>query len=208
MKKSYAFIFVLSLILLDQLLKFYIKLNYLPGETHAVLGNWFKLQFVENEGMAWGWKYGGDVGKLILTLFRLIAVIVGFFVVNHFFKKQYHTGLIICVCLVYAGAIGNLIDSMFYGLIFDATYNPDFYTQYSVHAHAFTGHGYAGLFYGKVVDMLYFPIIDAKFPNWLPLVGGEPFEFFSPVFNIADSCISVGVILIFIFQKKFFSSKK
>ena len=196
---------ILAIIFADQALKFYIKLNYASGEEHKIIGNWFRLHFVENEGMAWGWKFGGGFGKIALTLFRLVAVIWGSFLIKDFIKKHYHKGFIICAGLIYAGALGNLIDSMFYGVIFDTSFNPDTYENAQVVAKAFTGTHYGTFLHGKVVDMLYFPIIShAHFPSWFPIWGGEEFEFFRPVFNIADASISFGVITILIFQNKFF----
>lgn len=205
MKARHVFFIILGVILADQALKFYIKLNYYAGEEHAVLGSWFNLHFVENEGMAWGWKFGGGFGKIALTLFRLVAVIWGTFLLKDFIRKNYHRGFIICAALIYAGALGNLIDSLFYGLIFDNS------SQFSQNiARLFPpGGGYAGLFHGKVVDMLYFPIIrNAHFPSWVPFWGGEDFEFFRPVFNIADASISFGVIFILIFQNRFFKKEQ
>jgi signal peptidase II len=183
--------FIVAIIVIDQLLKFYIKLNFFLGEEHQVIGSWFRLHFVENEGMAWGLKFGGEFGKIALTLFRLAAVIWGSFLIKGFIQKQYHTGFIICAALIYAGALGNLIDSMFYGLLFEASIP------------------YTTMVHGKVVDMFYFPIItDAQFPSWMPIWGGESFEFFRPVFNFADMAISSGVIALFIFQSKFFPSEE
>lgn len=158
---------------------------------------WFQIYFVENEGMAWGWKFGGDWGKMALTLFRLAAVIFGVFYISNIIRNKYPKGFIICVALIFAGALGNLIDSMFYGLIFEES-------SYTSVAKMFPAKGYAGFLHGRVVDMMYFPIIHAHYPSWFPFVGGEEFEFFSPVFNIADASISLGVIILFIFQKKFF----
>lgn len=170
------------------------------GEQITLIPHWFRLFFIENEGMAWGWKFGGEWGKMALTLFRLIAVIFGVFYIKSIVSKQYHKGFIFCVALIFAGALGNLIDSMFYGLIFSpseegfplATLFP-------------SGGGYAGFLHGRVVDMLYLPIIENKtLPDWLPFWGGERFTFFSPIFNIADASISIGVIAILLLQKKFF----
>ena len=208
LKKQTVIILVLAIILLDQGLKFYIKLNYFAGEEHKVLGEWFRLHFVENEGMAWGWKFGGDVGKITLTVFRLIAVIWGTFLIRDFIRKQYHKGFIICTALIYAGALGNLIDSMFYGLFFDSTYNLGNHQNFEVVAHLLTGKGYGSFLQGKVVDMLYFPLFKSNFPSWFPFWGGERFEFFSPVFNVADASITIGVLLIFVFQNKFFKKPK
>lgn len=187
--------------LADQALKIYIKTHFYINEHHNVIGEWFRLHFVENEGMAYGWKFGGDGGKMLLTLFRLGAVIFGVWYLRSIIQKKYHWGFIVCAGLIFAGALGNLIDSMFYGMIFE----PSVYGSMHV-AKMFPEHGYAGFLHGKVVDMLYFPIIrDAHFPNWVPVWGGEDFEFFRPIFNIADASISIGVITILIFQKKFFS---
>ncbi len=191
------------IIFIDQAIKFYIKLNYFIGEEHLLLGSWARLHFVENEGMAWGLKFGGDFGKIILTLFRLAAVIWGSFLIKGFIEKKYHNGFIICAALIYAGAVGNLIDSLFYGMIFQQS------VPFTTHVAVFlpeTG-GYAPFLHGKVVDMFYFPIIrDAHFPSWFPIWGGEAFEFFRPVFNFADAAISSGVISLFVFQSKFFDN--
>jgi signal peptidase II len=200
-KARQTVLLILLVIFADQALKFYIKLNFYAGEEHKIIGNWFRLHFVENEGMAWGWKFGGGFGKIILTLFRLVAVIWGSFLLRDFIRKKYHRGFIICAALIYAGALGNLIDSLFYGIIFDAS-NP--FSQNLAKLFP-AGGGYAGLLHGKVVDMLYFPIIsNTHYPSWVPFVGGEDFEFFRPVFNIADASISAGVITILIFQNRFF----
>jgi signal peptidase II len=202
----HALLLTLFILLVDQILKVYIKTHYFLGQEHLIT-NWFRLHFIENEGMAYGWKLGGEWGKLALTLFRLVAVIFGTFYIRHIIRQNYHIGFVICATLIYAGAIGNLIDSLFYGLIFE---NSDPFTQNVAHSFmdkGFTG-GYAGFLHGKVVDMLYFPIItDATVPKWVPVWGGEPFEFFRPVFNIADASISIGVLTILLFQKRFFSPK-
>jgi signal peptidase II len=194
---------VALIIIIDQALKFYIKLNYFIGEEHLLIGEWARLHFVENEGMAWGLKFGGDFGKIILTLFRLGAVIWGVFLIKGFIAKKYHNGFIICASLIFAGAVGNLIDSMFYGMIFDQSMS--FTTQVAT---LFPKNGgYASFLHGRVVDMFYFPIVrDAHFPTWFPIWGGEEFEFFRPVFNFADVAISTGVIALFVFQKRFFGT--
>jgi signal peptidase II len=192
------------IIVIDQAIKFYIKLNYFIGEEHLLLGTWARLHFVENEGMAWGLKFGGDFGKIILTLFRLIAVIWGAFLIRGFIAKKYHNGFIICAALIFAGAVGNLIDSLFYGIIFEQSV--PYTTQVAVFMPK--SGGYASFLHGKVVDMFYFPIVqNAHFPSWFPIWGGEEFEFFRPVFNFADASISVGVITLFIFQNKFFGKE-
>jgi signal peptidase II len=201
-KKKHIVILILLILLVDQVFKFYIKLNYHLGEDHSVIGSWFRLHFVENEGMAWGWKLGesGSWGKLALTLFRLVAVFFGVYFINKIIKEKYHKGFILCVALIFAGAVGNLIDSLFYGMIFEVS---DPLTR-NVATLFPEGGGYAGFLHGKVVDMLYFPIINTVLPEWVPFWGGEPFEFFSPVFNIADSSISIGLIAILLFQNRFF----
>ena len=196
---------ILFILIIDQVFKFYIKTNFYLGEDHKILGNWFHIHFVENEGMAWGWKLGesGSWGKIALTVFRLAAVSFGVYYIRDIIRKKMHAGFIICVALIFAGAVGNLIDSLFYGMIFEAS---DPLTQNVAQFLPESG-GYASLFHGKVVDMLYFPIVRSTFPDWFPWVGGEPFEFFSPVFNIADASISVGLIAILLFQKRFFQTQ-
>ena len=192
------------LVVADQALKIYVKTHYHSGEWHPVIGNWFRLYFIENEGMAYGWKFGGESGKMLLTLFRLAAVIFGIFYLKRIVKHKYHPGFIFCAALIFAGALGNLIDSMFYGLIFEQS-SPNFLNV----AKIFPQQGYAGFLHGKVVDMLYFPVIrDAHFPSWVPFWGGDDFEFFRPIFNLADASISTGVIAILLFQKRFFSQRK
>lgn len=172
-------------------------------EERLMLGRWFRLYFIENEGMAYGWSFGGQWGKLLLTLFRLGAVIFGTWYLKRITEKKYHTGFIICASLIYAGAIGNLIDSLFYGMIFTSS---EIGGPLAV---LFPPSGYAGFLHGHVVDMLYFPIIENKLlPNWIPIIGGEPFTFFSPIFNIADASISTGVITILLFQKRFFRHRE
>jgi signal peptidase II len=194
---------IATIIIVDQALKIWIKTSFPFGHVMDVLGlKWFKLYFIENEGMAWGWKFGGEWGKMILTLFRLGAVIFGTWYLGRIVKNNYHKGFIVCAALIYAGALGNLIDSMFYGLVFSGS-------DYSAIATMFPhGGGYAGFLHGRVVDMLYFPLIRATFPTWIPLWGGENFEFFSPIFNIADASISIGVITLLLFQKRFFKKQQ
>ncbi len=205
MKKGWQVALFITLILIaDQVLKIYIKTHYHLGEEHLVLGRFFRLHFVENPGMAWGWKFGGDWGKLVLTLFRLVAVILGVFYLKSIIKKKYHPGFIVCAALIFAGAAGNLIDSLFYGMIFS---NSDFFMHNIAVMFPKSG-GYAGFLHGQVVDMLYFPLIDSHFPSWVPVWGGEEFEFFSPVFNLADASISVGVIAILLWQKRFFPKRE
>lgn len=206
MKSKQIILFILLLLVVDQAIKVYIKTNFYYGEEHMVFGlKWFRLYFIENPGMAWGWKFGdGDIAKMALTLFRLIAVIWGSFYLKKIRSKNYHKGFIICVAFIYAGALGNLIDSLFYGLIFEKS---DPVTQNI--AHAFTSEsGYAGFMFGHVVDMWYFPILHTKLPGWLPIWRGKDFEFFSPVFNTADVWVSTGVIAMPVFRKRFAKKEK
>ncbi|MDQ6755678.1 MAG: lipoprotein signal peptidase [Bacteroidota bacterium] len=203
MKGRNVSLIIFLVVLADQALKIFVKTHYHAGESHAVAGNWFSLYFIENEGMAYGWKFGGEWGKIILTLFRLAAVIFGIFYLQKIIQKKYHPGFIICAALIFAGALGNLIDSMFYGIIFEESS-----TGLLNVSKIFPAHGYAAFFHGKVVDMLYFPIIkNAHFPVWVPVWGGEEFEFFRPIFNLADASISCGVIAILLFQKRFFGQR-
>jgi signal peptidase II len=198
-KGKHLIYLILLILAADQALKFYIKLNYYVGEEHVMVGDWFRLHFVENEGMAWGWKFGGDIGKIALTLFRLAAVIWGSFLIRDFIQKKYSNGFLICAALIYAGALGNLIDSLFYGVIFE---NSDPIAQNVARLFPPEG-GYASLLHGKVVDMLYFPIIThAHYPSWVPVWGGQEFEFFRHVFNLADASISTGVIVLLLFQNR------
>lgn len=203
--RNVAFIIAI-IIIVDQVLKIWVKTHYPTGHVANVIGSKFQLYFVENSGMAWGWKFGNEIGKIVLTLFRLAAVIFGTWYLARIVSHNYHKGFIICAALIYAGALGNLLDSMFYGMIFNQGlhYNPathDFEGYYGIAA--FSIHGYSSFLHGSVVDMLYFPIIRTNYPSWMPFVGGKEFEFFSPIFNIADASISVGVITLLVFQKRF-----
>ena len=201
MKYRNALLIVFGIIALDQLVKVYIKTHFYYGEEVNVLGNWFKLHFIENEGMAYGMKLGSaSIGKLLLTLFRLAAVAVGFVVLKKIITKGYSKGTIICGSLILAGALGNLIDSVFYGPIFSES-------SFHIAQVVPWGQGYAGVFHGRVVDMLYFPIIDTQLPQWVPNMGGRDFVFFEPVFNIADAAISTGVLILIVFQKKMIHKK-
>lgn len=210
MKLKHVIFIIALIIIIDQVLKIWIKTNYHFGEASEITP-WFHLHFIENPGMAWGWKFGNETGKIVLTLFRLAAVIFGTWYLGKIVKNHYHKGFIVCASLIYAGALGNLIDSMFYGMIFDKGYVfvPAIkdYQSYSGIASLSTD-GYSSFLHGCVVDMLYFPIFDATLPKWVPFWGGEQFEFFSPIFNIADASISVGVITLLLFQKRFFKRKK
>jgi signal peptidase II len=200
MKKAVLIVFLI--LILDQILKIWIKTSFYIGESRPVLGHWFYLHFTENEGMAYGMKLGGPWGKLILSVFRLLAIFAIGWWLYAATKKGAGILMILCISLILAGAIGNIIDSAFYGLIF----NDSSYMQMAVMFPK--GGGYASFLHGKVVDMLYFPIIETHFPQWVPFFGSEDFIFFRPVFNIADSSITTGVLMLIVFQKKIFGGKE
>jgi len=210
MKARHVTFIILLIVIADQALKLWIKTHYHLNESHKVLGSGFQLYFVENPGMAYGWKFGGEWGKMALTVFRMGAVVFGTWYLGKIIKERYHKGFIICASLVYAGALGNLVDSSFYGMIFDKgmTVDPTIkeYIGYNGLA-AFSSKGYASFLHGNVVDMLYFPVLKGHFPSWFPFWGGDDFEFFRPIFNIADASITTGVISILVFQKRFFKPK-
>ena len=209
MKRIHVIIIIVLLVVADQALKFYIKTNFHLNTSEKVLGSGFQLYFVENPGMAYGWKFGGNWGKLALTVFRMLAVVFGTWYLSKIIREKYHKGFILCAALVFAGALGNLIDSCFYGMIFDKgmIFDPQLneYLGYSGLA-TLSKTGYSSFLHGNVVDMLYFPVIKGHFPSWFPVWGGEDFEFFRPIFNMADAAISTGVISILVFQKRFFKN--
>lgn len=182
---------IVLVIIADQWLKFWIKTSFYLGEELEILP-WFRLLFVQNPGMAFGWSLGN---KLVLTIFRLLATIFGFWYLGRLLHRPggVRTGLCVCVALILAGAIGNLIDCTFYGLVFNNPAPP------AVATFLPSGGGYAEVFHGQVVDMLYFPLFSFHWPQWMPFVGGEYFEFFHPIFNIADAAVSVGVIALILF---------
>ena len=191
MKKALIIIFLV--LVLDQCVKIWIKTHMYLGQEYHVCGNWFIIHFTENEGMAFGLQFAGKYGKLILSIFRILAIgAIGWYIYT-LAKTKAATLLIISFALILAGALGNLIDSAFYGLIFNDS-------NFQVSSFMPSGGGYAGFLYGKVVDMLYFPIIQGHFPHWFPFWGNQEFLFFRPVFNISDSSITIGVTLMFIYQ--------
>ncbi|SIP97719.1 lipoprotein signal peptidase [Maribacter ulvicola] len=198
-------LFILLILIIDQWSKIYIKTHFVLGESVEVF-NWFKILFIENEGAAWGAKLSDvlpisdNVGKLVLTIFRLFAILgIGYWLFDVIKKKASNT-LIWAVSLIFAGALGNILDSVFYGAIFNESYNEV--------ATLFSDEPYGQLFYGKVVDMLYFPMVDSTWPTWMPMVGGQNFRFFEPVFNIADTAISTGVGILLVFNKRAFSKEE
>ena len=193
LRKAYLIVFIILFV--DQISKIYIKTNFVLGDEVKVF-NWFRIHFIENEGMAWGTVIPGAYGKLILTVFRLLVVpLIGYWLWDSI-KKQSSNYLLVAISLILAGAIGNIIDSVFYGVIFDdSTYQL---------ATLFSDKPYGTLLHGKVVDMLYFPLFEGNFPEWLPVWGGQHFKFFNAIFNIADTAISTGVGILIVFNKKAF----
>jgi signal peptidase II len=191
------------ILVIDQFIKIYIKTHFYLGREVHVAGNWFILHFTENNGMAYGMEFGGQYGKLFLTTFRILAIGVIFWYLLMIIKKKEDKLFTTCIALIFAGALGNIIDSVFYGVFFSesngyidgATFLP-------------VGGGYSTLLHGKVVDMFYFPIIEGHFPEWFPFWGTEKFVFFQPVFNFADASISIGVAIIILYQKRFFGKKQ
>jgi signal peptidase II len=194
-----AILFISIILLIDQVSKIYIKTHFILGESVPVF-NWFKIHFIENEGMAWGAKIPLPYGKLILTLFRLIVVPgIGYWLWDSI-KKNSSPYLITAIALIFVGALGNIIDSVFYGVIFnDSTWQV---------ATLFSDKPYGTLLHGKVVDMLYFPFFESTFPSWIPVIGGDKFSFFNAVFNVADMAISTGVGILIVFNKKAFGEEK
>lgn len=186
-------IVIVLILVADQVLKFWVKTHMQIGESIPVFGDWFKIYFVENEGMAFGMAFGGEVGKLILSLFRIVASIGMIWGLIYMANHKARTFTILSVALILAGAVGNIIDSCFYGIIFNESY-------YQVAEFLPESGGYAPFFHGRVVDMFYFPIIDTILPEWIPLVGGQHFTFFDAIFNIADSAITIGVAMLLIDQ--------
>ncbi len=201
-KKHIPWIVILLVLLIDQTLKILIKTNMTLGQSIPVLGNWFYLHFTENYGMAFGLEFSGEYGKLALSLFRIIALVFIGWYIHKLVKKDAPAGLLICMGMIFAGALGNIIDSAFYGLIFSESF---FYQTAQMFPE---GGGYATFLHGKVVDMFYFPIIRGFFPQWFPFWGGQEFVFFRPVFNVADAAITLGVFTMLIFQKRFFAFEK
>lgn len=184
---------VVAILLIDQIIKIEVKTNMTLGEAKRVT-DWFYIEFIENNGMAYGMKF---INKLVLSLFRLFAIgFIGYYLAKIIKKNVAPLGYIVLIAMVLAGAAANLIDCLFYGLIFDAS------TPFTVSQFVPFGEGYSTFLHGKVVDMFYFPIIQTTWPEWVPYFGGSEYVFFSPVFNFADACISVGVVALLLFYRK------
>lgn len=199
LQKSWLLIFIILII--DQASKIWIKTHMMLGEEFNVIGQWFRIHFVENNGMAFGFEFAGEYGKIFLTLFRIVAVtLIGWYLVKICRNKKVSNGFITCVALIFAGAVGNIIDCICYGVIFNDSYGqvaqlfPD-------------SGGYSSWLHGRVVDMFYFPLINGRYPDWFPLWGGQSFQFFRPVFNVADSAISIGICVMLIFYWRTLNSE-
>lgn len=176
---------ILVILLIDQAIKTWVKTNMFIGQEFHLIKDFAIIHFTENNGMAFGMEFGGEIGKLALSLFRILAVGGIGYGLHYLIKNKYHRGLIMNVAFIFAGALGNIIDSVFYGLVYN----------------------YEKVFHGRVVDMFYFPLLQGNFPAWFPIWGGEEYIFFRPVFNVADAAISIGVVMILIYQKRYFKEE-
>ena len=198
MSKKKIILLIVALLVFDQIVKIWIKTHFMLDQSVTVFPNWFFIRFIENPGAAFGFELGGNYGKLILSVFRLLAIGALGYYIFYLYRKKAPAGVLAGFSLIFAGSLGHVLDSAFYGLLFSES------TFTSVATFLPEGGGYAGFLHGKVVDMLFFPIVEGVFPSWIPGVGGEPFLFFSPIFNFADSYITVGVIYLLLFQRKYF----
>ena len=195
-KGQLSALIVIAVLVIDQIIKIWVKTNMYWHESIKIT-DWFYIYFTENNGMAFGMEI---FNKIFLTSFRIIAAIAITWLLRQYVKKDYKTGFLVCVSLILAGAIGNIIDCVFYGEIFSES------THSLIAQFVPIGEGYSDWFYGKVVDMFYFPLIETNWPEWMPLVGGEHFIFFSPIFNFADAAISCGIIALILFYGKYFGN--
>ncbi|HOY40252.1 MAG TPA: lipoprotein signal peptidase [Chitinophagales bacterium] len=201
-KKAIAVATIILSLIIDQASKIWVKLTMKSGDEFLYIGNWARIHFVENEGMAFGMSFGAGIGKFLLTLFRIIAVaFITYYLAQQIKDKKSSKGFVFALSLILVGAVGNIIDSIFYGQFFS-------HSEGQVATLFPAGGGYASWFHGRVVDMFYFPIYRGILPNWIPFFGGKYFEFFQFIFNVADACITVGVFIILIFQKKFFKEEE
>ncbi|MFN8295710.1 MAG: lipoprotein signal peptidase [Chitinophagales bacterium] len=199
-KKAIAITTVVLSLIIDQISKFWVKLTMKSGDEFSYIGNWARIHFVENEGMAFGMSFGAGIGKFLLTFFRIVAVLfISYYLSQQIKNKNASKGFVFALALILTGAMGNIVDSIFYGQIFSGSEGQI--------ATLFPAQGYASWFHGRVVDMFYFPIYRGILPNWIPFFGGKFFEFFQFIFNVADACITIGVFIILIFQKKFFKEE-
>ncbi len=202
--KSKVFLLIFIVLLIDQVSKILIKTNMYMGESIPIFGNWFILHFIENNGMAFGFEFAGNWGKYALSIFRIIAVSGLTWYILHIIKQDAPIGFILALGLITAGAAGNIIDSAFYGLIFnESTYMNPMVEGSGVATLFPEGGGYSSFLQGRVVDMFYFPVLTGRYPEWLPWKGGDSFIFFRPVFNVADSAITIGVGWVLLFQRKY-----
>jgi signal peptidase II len=198
-KKNLAILTILIALILDQVIKIYVKTNFYLGEEVKIF-DWFRIHFTENNGMAMGFEFGGRTGKLFLTVFRLAAVSGIIYWLSQSIKRGAPKGVIMAIAFVFSGAVGNIIDSVFYGAIFDTPKNGI--------ATLFADKPYGEMLYGKVVDMFYFPFFNGTFPDWMPFFGGDRFTFFQYIFNPADAFITIGVVLLFIYSKEAFPKEE
>jgi signal peptidase II len=196
-RKQKSILIIFLILLFDQLLKIYIKTNFKLGDEVIIAKNWFIIHFVENNGMAFGLEFGDSIGKYLLSIFRIVAVSAIGWYLTRLWKKEIPFGLIASFSLIFAGALGNILDSAFYGLIFNESY-------VQVATLFPEGGGYASFLQGRVVDMFYFPLFSGHYPQWVPIFGGQEFLFFRPVFNVADSSITIGIFLILLFYRRHF----
>lgn len=198
-RSTKSLIIIFLILIVDQALKIWIKTSMSISDEIVIFNDWFIIHFVENNGMAFGFEFAGEYGKIFLSVFRIFAVIaIGWYLFKLAKQKEIPFGFIVSISLIFAGAIGNILDSLFYGLIFNHSFGQV--------ANLFPeGGGYAGFLHGKVVDMFYFPLIEGRYPNWIPYFGGDPFIFFRPVFNVADSAITIGIFSILLFYRRYFN---